>query len=114
MREITKRHQAMNAVMSAFKQHFRWQYAQVEHLLIALERKTRIPWARLNVQEQAPAARALTAFETSPDFVMDDLLTEENRARSYDIAQVYQLIGVSTFYSKSSDTSKEYSKRASE
>jgi tetratricopeptide (TPR) repeat protein len=60
-------------------------------------------WTRLTNQEEAVATRALTTFETIPLSVLDTILIEDQGKNRYELASIYQLLGVSAFYTNDID-----------
>jgi hypothetical protein len=60
-------------------------------------------WTRLTDQEEAVATRALTTFETIPQAVLNTILTEDGGKNRFELAYIYQLLGVSAFYSNDID-----------
>ncbi|HEY1757740.1 MAG TPA: hypothetical protein VGG72_20380 [Bryobacteraceae bacterium] len=100
-----------DAVISSFTKHFREQYKHVSDLMLTFNSHSRMDWTRLTEHEATLASRALTIFDTIPANVLEGILTEENGKHRYDIAHLYQLLGVSAFYTNDIDAATRYLER---
>src|ERR1700730_2668814 len=101
-----------NQVVESFTRHFRDQYKHVRDFILTFRNLSRMDWTRLTSQEGAAATRALTTFETIPQSVLDAILTEENEKNRYELADIYQLLGVSAFYTNDIDAAVKCLQRA--
>jgi tetratricopeptide (TPR) repeat protein len=89
--------------ISVLTDHFRRQYDLVCNLMMGFKGHSRIAWTRLTPQEEVAATRALTTFETIPESVVESILTEDGGKNRYRMAFIYQLLGVSAYYTNDVD-----------
>jgi tetratricopeptide (TPR) repeat protein len=101
-------------VVASFTKHFREQYRHVRELMFTFRHHSRVDWTKLTDQEVTVASRALTIFETIPNSVLDSLLREDSGKNRFELAQVYQLLGVGAFYSNDIDAAARYLERGLE
>jgi hypothetical protein len=101
-------------VVASFTKHFREQFRHVRELMFTFRHHSRLDWTRLTEHEVAVASRALTIFDTIPNSVFDALLKEDGGKNRYELAQVYQLLGVSAFYTNDVDAATRYLERGLE
>jgi len=95
-------------VVASFTKHFREQYRHVRELMFTFRHHSRVDWTRLTDHEVAVASRALTVFETIPNSVLNSLLKEDGGKNRFELAQVYQLLGVGAFYTNDVDAAARY------
>lgn len=100
---IVARLSQMDAAMASFVKHFRNQYDHVRDLMLTFRGHSRMAWTRLTAQEEAVATRALTTFETIPSSTLDAILEDDEGRSRYELASIYQLLGVSAFYTNDVD-----------
>ena len=101
--KLVTRFTQTDAVLNSFTEHFRNQYKHVRDLITTFKDHSRMAWTRLTNQEEAAATRALTTFETIPQMVLDTILTEDGGRSRLELASIYELLGISAFYTNDID-----------
>jgi len=102
--------QDLKALVAELDRHFENQYQSARDHILTFARHSRMAWTRLSAYEKTLAETARADFRSIPGSVIQKELENDR----YQLARVYQLLGVSAFYANDIDTAERYLKRAQE